>query len=73
MVNGLIVDITGDQFRDYAEPLSNDIPVYIGPMNEYYQLFDTTNGSNYEHFGLDDQWSNYHELKEWYNVIIKYI
>ena len=73
VVKDLIIDITADQFRYHAEPLTNDIPVYIGPMNEYYQLFDTTHGSDHEHFGLEQQWTNYHELKLWYKTILNYM
>ncbi|MBE6954866.1 MAG: hypothetical protein E7449_03025 [Ruminococcaceae bacterium] len=73
VVEDLVVDITADQFRYHAEPLTNDIPVYIGPMNEYYQLFDTTHGSDHEHFGLEHQWTNYHELKIWYKTILSYM
>lgn len=73
VVKDLIIDITADQFRYHAEPLTNNTPVYIGPMNEYYQLFDTTHGSNHEHFGLERQWTNYHELKMWYRTILSYM
>lgn len=34
VVNGLVIDITGDQFKNEAEPLKNDVPIYIGPMIE---------------------------------------
>lgn len=73
VVENLIIDITADQFRYHAAPLTNGAPVYIGPMNEYYQLFDTTYGSDYEHFGLDQEWTNYHELKTCYKIIISYM
>lgn len=73
VVDGLIIDITGDQFKHHAAPLTNDVPIYIGPMNKYYQLFDTTHGSNHEHFGLEKQWSNYRELQAWYETILKYV
>lgn len=73
LVEDSIVDITADQFRYHAKPLKNDIPVYIGPMNEYYQLFDTTHGSDHEHFGLERQWINYHELRMWHKTILSYM
>lgn len=73
VVEDLVIDITADQFRYHAEPLTNDIPVYIGPMNGYYQLFDTTHGSDHEHFGLERHWLNYHELKTWYEIILSYM
>ena len=73
VVDGLIIDITGDQFKHHKAPLTNDVPIYIGPMTKYYHLFDTTHGSNHEHFGLEEQWSNYRELKAWYDTILKYM
>ena len=73
VVDGLVIDITGDQFKYHKMPLTNDVPIYIGPMTRYYQLFDTTHGSNHEHFGLDKQWFNYCELKAWYETILNYI
>ena len=73
VVENLVIDITADQFRYHAAPLTNDIPVYIGPVNEYYQLFDTTHGSDHEHFGLEQQWTNYHELKTLYKTILNYM
>ena len=73
VVDGLIIDITGDQFKYHEAPLTNDVTIYIGPVTRYYQLFDTTHGSNHEHFGLDQQWTNFHELKTWYKTILNYI
>ena len=38
-LDGLIIDITGDQFRDRSEYLKYDIPVYVGPMDDFHKLF----------------------------------
>jgi len=73
VVDDLIIDITGDQFKYHEVPLRNSVPIYIGPLNRFYQLFDTTHGSNHEHFGLVQQWFNYHELNAWYKTILTYI
>lgn len=73
VVDERIIDITGDQFKYHEAPLTYDIPVYIGPITEYYRMFDTRYGSNHEHFGLERQWSNYHELKTWYENILNYL
>lgn len=72
-VNGLVIDITYDQFKYHDKPLKNDVPVYIGSMNEYYQLFDVSDGSVHEHFGLEQEWFNYYDLKKWYETIMRYI
>ena len=36
----IIVDITGDQFRNNSDFLNYDKPVYIGVMDEFHRLFD---------------------------------
>lgn len=73
VVNDQIIDITGDQFRYHQEPLRNTIPVYIGPSNKFYDLFEITPGGIHKHLVLDCRWSNYDELKQWYEVILRYL
>lgn len=73
IVDGLLIDITGDQFKYHDAPLKNNVPVYVGPMTEYYELFEITPGGMHEHFGLDARWFNYHELKGWYETILRYL
>jgi hypothetical protein len=73
IVENLVIDITGDQFKYHSEPLKNNVPVYIGPMTDYYRLFEIGPGGSHEHFGLDGRWFNYRELKDWYNIILEYI
>lgn len=72
-VDEQIIDITGDQFKYHQEPLRNDIRIYIGPPNEFYKLFEGRPSSKHEHLGLNDQWTNYFELKQWYETILKYL
>ena len=38
-LDGLIIDITGDQFKDKAEYGFFDIPVYVGQMDQFHSLF----------------------------------
>ena len=73
VVDDMLIDITGDQFKYYDAPLKNDVPVYVGPMTEYYELFEIAPGGMHEHFGLDARWFNYHELKSWYETILNYL
>jgi len=54
-------------------PLTNDVPIYIGNMSDFYRLFDVHSGGKHEHFGIDTNWINYSELMEWYNIIKKYL
>lgn len=73
LVNSLIVDITADQFRYCSNSLKNDTPVYIGPMNAYYQIFELAPGTGHVHIGLERQWTNYYELRKWYRTILSYM
>lgn len=72
-VNGLVIDITRDQFKFQDYPLKCDTPVYVGPMTAYYQQFETRPGGVFEHFGLDSSWTNYYDLIEYYKVIAQYM
>lgn len=72
-VNGLVIDIAGDQFKYHDQPLKYDIPVYVGPMNTYYRQFEITPGGAHEHLGLEKSWSNYYDLKNWYEAIKRYM
>ena len=53
--NGLIIDITGDQF--------NEAPVYVGCMDDFHKRFDFV--AAYEHEGLPHE-----EYAELYDIII---
>ncbi len=73
VVNEKIIDITGDQFRYYDEPLRNIVPVYVGPTNKFYELFEIAPSGKHKHYGLNDRWINYQELCEWYKAILMYL
>ncbi len=44
----LIVDITGDQFKDNPILMNYDVPVYVGDYNEFYEFFESTPNGEYE-------------------------
>lgn len=73
LVENTIIDITADQFKKYDNELYNNIPVYVGPMNDFYRLFKPDNDSFHKHYELDKNWSNYYELKEAYRIISKHL
>ena len=54
-------------------PLTNDVPIYIGAMTDFYRLFEVDHRNKHEHFGIDRKWINYSELMDWYNIIKKYL
>lgn len=39
-VNGIIIDITGDQFRKSTQFNNYNIPVYVGGNDEFHKLFE---------------------------------
>lgn len=70
LAEGLVIDITGDQFEYYDEPLENDIPVYVGPKTPYYELFEVHPYGRYETIGYNPMGK---DLDKWYQVIMKYL
>ena len=73
VVDGMVVDITGDQFRHHPAPLTFNIPVYIGPTAEFHRLFEVGPADCSEHHGLERHWIHYHDLRSWYESILKYL
>lgn len=72
-VDGIIIDLTADQFKLNNKPLQNNTPVYVGLINDWYRLFDTEYGSYHEHNGLETSWINYDDLNDCYKIIKKYM
>lgn len=72
--DGIIVDITGDQFKERPEFLNNDIPVYVGQTNSFYDLFT---GTQTDHEGGIDRYNPPdRQMRALYNRIvanIKYV
>ena len=67
--DGMIVDITGDQFKERPEFLKYDIPVYVGPTNDFYNLFT---GTQTDHEGGIDLYNPPdRQLRALYNRIVE--
>lgn len=73
LVEGLVIDITGDQFRYYDEPVKNNTSVYVGPKTPYFELFEVHPCGRYKTNGYDPNSPMGRELDIWYNVIMKYL
>lgn len=73
MVNNTVIDITADQFEHKRPPLQCNKPVYIGPLSDFYRLFEVHPGQRHRHFGLQPQWSNYCQLKKDFATILRYL
>ena len=50
----VIVDITGDQFKDDLEYGYHDVPVYVGKRNKFYRLFEVYDRDVREFHGITD-------------------
>ncbi len=72
--NHIIVDITGDQFKDNQKLLNYDKSVYVGKEDDFHELFEIKENNSHESTPLDAL-SNLTRirLKELYHEIIKYI
>ncbi len=70
--NGIVIDITGDQFK-YNELLLNyDVPVYVGKMDEFHALFEVEERDIREAVALDKLGEfTYPRLKRLYDCIIE--
>lgn len=50
--DGVVVDITGDQFKDYGYELQD---VYVGPKTDWYRSFETEVSKDGRHISLDEK------------------
>lgn len=71
VVNGLIIDITGDQFSDRVSYYNYNERVYVGPGDAFHDLFTVTASDIYEFHGIQS-YSNASRLLYLYNIIKKY-
>lgn len=71
----LIVDITGDQFKYYPEPIKSDNAIYIGPNNVFFRSFEIISTERcHNYYPLDDTYIRNHlSRKELYQIILKYL
>ena len=60
LMNGLIIDITGDQFEDYS------LPVYVGNMDSFHLTFELIQAHDYD--GLNSV-----RLCNLFQVILEYL
>lgn len=72
-VDGLIIDITGDQFCDRISYYNYDQRVYIGPGDAFHDLFYVNKRDIHEFNGIDNYSSTcQYRLSKLYGIIRKY-
>ena len=72
--NQIIIDITGDQFRNNPDFLNYDKSVYVGAEDDFHRLFEVEDRNVRENIGLDALGSFCQpRLYGLYRKIIKYI
>lgn len=72
--NDIVLDITGDQFKWYPEPLNLREPVYVGPYNKFHNAFEEQSRKDCGDFRIENiQYHSYMRLQELYDVICEYI
>ena len=65
----IVVDITGDQFKNYPDPLKFDEPVYVGPYNFFYNMFEEISRYNMGECKLDNhKYRCYMSTEELYDM-----
>lgn len=70
----IIIDITGDQFRNNSEFLYYDKTIYVGTKNIFHDLFRIEDRDIHENRGLNSLGGMCQSrLNELYNKITKYI
>ena len=71
MVNELIVDITGDQFKFSQDFIYYNLPVYVGKTDAFHELFEVDKRDIHLLLGLN-QVSDF-RLNGLYEIIMQYI
>lgn len=69
LYNNIIIDITGDQFKNNSKYLYNNNKVYVGKENDFYKLFNIEDRRIYTCLGIQ----NDYQLKDIYKKIEKYL
>lgn len=72
--DGMIIDITGDQFRYDPNFMNYSKPVYIGEIDAFHRLFEVENRDVKKNYGLKPSENRCQQrLYELYNTIMKHI
>lgn len=71
---GTIIDITGDQFRCNSLFDNFDVPVYVGPSNEFYEMFEDLEIQGYESLRIESLARDCRpRLLALYEVVMRYM
>ena len=54
LVDGLIVDITGDQFMNDSLYYNYSLPVYVGTGDAFHSLFDVEERNMHKFYGIEN-------------------
>jgi hypothetical protein len=69
--NGIIIDITGDQFSGNPDLLCFDEPCYVGYETNFHQLFNGELCENYDFYRASND--NARKMQSLYEIIVKNI
>lgn len=71
-INGWVVDLTGDQFKNDSTFLRYDKEVYVGEIDAFHSLFEEYR--RVEFCGIEDLSENcWERMYSLYNIILKYL
>ena len=73
-VEGLVVDITGDQFKNHEEFLNFNHPVYVGKPGKFHKLFRVEERNVHTFPGIDGYGDmTFNRLSKLYTIICQHI
>lgn len=70
--DGIIIDITGDQFKYNPTFLCYNIPVYVGPMDAFHRLFEADHIPQPTGISIGTQ-QNIRRMAELYSIVRRYL
>lgn len=73
--DSVIIDITGDQFKNYPPPLEFNVPIYVGEYIDFFNSFEIDVKDNYyvEYILNDTHSGNYLSRAELYKIILNHL
>lgn len=72
--DGIVIDITGDQFENKKQFYNYNIPVYVGESDDFYELFEVASRDVRKSVPLDQiSCLDRNRLPDLYRMIVEHI
>ena len=72
--DGIVIDLTGDQYKDNSIMLNYNVPCYVGKGNCLYDLFPKDEQKTYPYYGIDNYNDEKTRIRLWklYDIILSF-